>query len=47
LGEKLGEGNFGAVYKGVWMGTTPVALKKIAGKENVVEDFEKEAKILQ
>jgi hypothetical protein len=41
--EKIGEGNFGEVWRGRW-GETEVALKKLS-KENS-EDFKKEADTL-
>jgi len=34
IGKRLGEGNFGDVYKGIWNGTTAVALKKLKLQEN-------------
>jgi len=33
IAEALSSGNFGAVYKGVWCGTTPVALKTLLVEE--------------
>lgn len=42
----LGEGNFGRVWKGIWQGTTEVALKEIHEKEQF-EEFENEAAVLQ
>eukprot|EP01114_Cavostelium_apophysatum_P008625 TRINITY_DN2123_c0_g2_i3.p1 TRINITY_DN2123_c0_g2~~TRINITY_DN2123_c0_g2_i3.p1 ORF type:complete len:685 (-),score=121.16 TRINITY_DN2123_c0_g2_i3:649-2703(-) len=41
---KLGEGNFGEVYLGEWLGT-PVAMKKIRSTEKW-EDFRREAEII-
>mmetsp|Transcript_13854 Transcript_13854/g.19241 ORF Transcript_13854/g.19241 Transcript_13854/m.19241 type:complete len:752 (-) Transcript_13854:300-2555(-) len=43
--EKLGGGNFGEVFKGIWNGTTPVALKKLKSREQL-QEFAQEAKVL-
>ena len=42
--EKLGSGNFGEVYRGVWQGTTFVALKRLTGD---ISEFRREASTLQ
>jgi serine/threonine protein kinase len=49
LGEKLGEGVGGAVYKGRWQGTTAIALKKLSGDmaASEREEFLNESKLLQ
>ena len=44
--EKLGGGNFGEVYKGVWKELTIVALKKLKDEKQLTE-FTKEAEILK
>lgn len=44
--EKLGGGNFGEVYKGIWNDTTPVALKQLKD-ENDIQGFLNEATLLQ
>lgn len=44
--EKLGGGNFGEVYKGLWRGVTPVALKKLKD-EKQLQEFTKEAEIFK
>lgn len=44
--EKLGGGNFGEVYKGLWRGVTPVALKKLKD-ERQLQEFTKEAEIFK
>jgi len=54
LGERIGRGNFGEVFKGYWHGTV-VAIKKtkipsVATKEELaefLEDFEREARIMR
>jgi hypothetical protein len=35
--ERLGGGNFGDVYRGLWQGVTPVALKHLKNIEQVKE----------
>jgi serine/threonine protein kinase len=46
--EKVGAGAFGNVYRGVYLGTTQVALKTLTSKETAhIEEFEREAAILQ
>eukprot|EP01116_Phalansterium_solitarium_P016947 TRINITY_DN4051_c0_g5_i3.p1 TRINITY_DN4051_c0_g5~~TRINITY_DN4051_c0_g5_i3.p1 ORF type:complete len:1197 (-),score=247.61 TRINITY_DN4051_c0_g5_i3:657-4247(-) len=40
--EQLGSGNFGTVYKGLYLGTTPVALKKLKD-ESLADEFATEA----
>ena len=44
--KKIGTGNFGEVYKGVWQGTTPVALERLR-ESNLIQEFLAEATILQ
>jgi len=44
--ERLGGGNFGDVYRGIWMDTTEVALKKLKSVEHI-EEFALEASTLQ
>ena len=46
LHESLGAGHFGIVYRGIWNGTTAVALKKLKSKEEL-KDFLQEASMLQ
>jgi len=43
--EQLGGGHFGTVYRGVWMGSTEIAAKKMNGDHG--EELEKEATMLQ
>jgi len=43
--ERLGGGNFGDVYRGIWNGTTDVALKQLKSKEHF-EEFLHEASML-
>ena len=43
--ERLGGGQFSDVYRGLWMGTTVVALKQLK-KEEQLDEFMKEALIL-
>lgn len=43
---RIGGGSFGDVYKGVWNGTTPVALKMLKDASQMIE-FEKETRLLQ
>jgi hypothetical protein len=43
--ERLGGGNFGEVYRGIWQSTTFVALKKLKDAEHYKE-FEREASML-
>jgi serine/threonine protein kinase len=45
IGKRLGEGNFGDVFKGNWHGTD-VALKLLKSEEQFA-DFEREASLLQ
>ncbi|EKE40685.1 protein kinase, putative [Entamoeba nuttalli P19] len=50
VGEKLGNGAFGVVCKGMWLGTTPVAMKAVNGaldKPEKLIELEKEATITQ
>ena len=44
--EKLGGGNFGDVFHGMWNGTTDVALKQLKSKEHF-QEFIQEASMLQ
>jgi serine/threonine protein kinase len=41
---RLGGGNFGEVYEGVWHGSTPVALKQVQSQQ--IDDFLREASML-
>lgn len=43
--ERLGGGNFGDVYKGIWNGATIVALKRLKTEEQL-EEFRREAILL-
>ena len=43
---RIGGGNFGEVYRGLWQDTTVVALKKLKGVEQLKE-FEAEANTLK
>ena len=43
--EKLGSGNFGEVYRGLWDKATPVALKKMKSGQFFAQ-FEHEARLL-
>ncbi|KAL7722189.1 Tyrosine protein kinase [Entamoeba marina] len=43
-GDCIGKGNFGQVFKGMWLGTTPVAMKEING---ALEDPEKLTEIIK
>jgi len=46
--EILGEGAFGVVYKGLWKGTTSVAVKKLKGvlfNQEKLEEFQLEAQV--
>ena len=48
LARKLGAGQFGDVWEGVWNGTTPVAVKTLkADASRSVDDFLKEAAIMK
>ncbi|EDR22552.1 tyrosine protein kinase, putative [Entamoeba dispar SAW760] len=50
VGEKLGNGAFGVVCKGMWLGTTPVAMKAIDGaldKPEKLQEIIKEAYVTQ
>uniref|UniRef100_H2YTJ8 non-specific protein-tyrosine kinase n=1 Tax=Ciona savignyi TaxID=51511 RepID=H2YTJ8_CIOSA len=47
LGKKLGEGNFGQVYEGLWNGTTKVAVKTLKQGTMEEESFLKEAKLMK
>ena len=47
LVKKLGSGQFGDVFEGVWNGTTAVAVKTLKPGSMPVEDFLKEAAILK
>jgi serine/threonine protein kinase len=38
--------NFGEVYRGIWQGTTEVALKKLKNREGA-QEFKHEAEMLQ
>jgi hypothetical protein len=44
--ERVGGGHFADVYRGMWNGVTPVALKKLKN-EKQLQDFIKEANVLQ
>ena len=44
--ELLGDGNFGEVFRGMWQGTTEVALKKLRNQDDF-NQFANEAAILQ
>eukprot|EP01119_Soliformovum_irregulare_P003903 TRINITY_DN1494_c0_g1_i1.p2 TRINITY_DN1494_c0_g1~~TRINITY_DN1494_c0_g1_i1.p2 ORF type:complete len:249 (-),score=102.74 TRINITY_DN1494_c0_g1_i1:279-1025(-) len=44
--EKLGGGKFGEVYRGLWQGTTSVALKKLRA-DDMCQDFDRECQFLQ
>ncbi|VDN16501.1 unnamed protein product [Dibothriocephalus latus] len=45
--EKLGNGQFGEVWKGEWNGTTPVAVKTMRPGTMSKEEFLKEARIMK
>lgn len=47
--QRIGGGAFGDVYKGMYLGTTEVALKKLSegAGQDVQEEFEQEANMLQ
>jgi fyn-related kinase len=47
LSKKLGAGQFGEVWEGMWNGTTPVAVKTLKPGSMTVEDFLAEASILK
>ena len=47
LSRKLGAGQFGDVWEGVWNGTTPVAVKTLKHGTMSPEDFLKEAAIMK
>uniref|UniRef100_H2YT87 non-specific protein-tyrosine kinase n=1 Tax=Ciona savignyi TaxID=51511 RepID=H2YT87_CIOSA len=47
LGKKLGEGNFGKVFEGLWNGTTKVAVKTLKQGTSEQESFLKEAKLMK
>ncbi|BHF78184.1 hypothetical protein SprV_0602129600 [Sparganum proliferum] len=47
LQEKLGNGQFGEVWKGEWNGTTPVAVKTMRPGTMSKEEFLKEARIMK
>ena len=47
LARKLGAGQFGDVWEGVWNGTTPVAVKTLKHGSMTPEDFLKEAAIMK
>jgi hypothetical protein len=38
VGEKLGQGHFGQVFKGVWLESTTVALKNITNEQEFVRE---------
>jgi len=44
--ERLGGGNFGDVWRGLWNGQTEVALKSLKVEEKL-QEFMREAKMLQ
>jgi len=44
IGDEIGAGQFGRVYKGIWLSTTPVALKELISDK--LKDFVQEASIL-
>ncbi|KAL7722190.1 Tyrosine protein kinase [Entamoeba marina] len=49
-GDYIGKGNFGQVFKGMWLGTTPVAMKEINGAledPKKLRELEKEAYVTQ
>lgn len=45
--KKLGQGNFGEVWEGVWNGTTQVAIKTLKAGTMEVDDFIKEAQVMK
>nr|AAT67596.1 Src tyrosine kinase 1 [Suberites domuncula] len=45
--KKLGQGNFGEVWSGVWNGTTPVAIKTLKTGTMEVKDFVAEAQVMK
>ena len=47
LQRKLGQGNFGEVWAGVWNGTTPVAVKTLKPDTMEVKDFVQEAQVMK
>nr|AAT67598.1 Src tyrosine kinase 3 [Suberites domuncula] len=47
LKKRLGAGQFGEVWQGVWNGTTPVAVKQLKPNTMAVEDYLAEAQIMK
>ncbi|XP_038071384.1 tyrosine-protein kinase STK-like [Patiria miniata] len=47
LGEKLSVGRFGEVFKGTWLGKTPVAIKTFKEGTMIVNDFLAEANVMK
>ena len=47
LEKRLGAGQFGEVWEGIWNGTTPVAVKTVKPGSMGVKDFLAEAQVMK